>query len=415
MKVIVIGAGIGGLTTALRLYGAGIECEVFEQARTIRELGVGLNMLPHAVKELAALGLLEQMDRVGIRTGELRYMNRFGQEIWRELRGVEAGYAYPQFSIHRGMLQGVLLAAARARLGDAAIRTDHRLIDVDQDADAVIATFLRRDGSEGRVTARGDGLIAADGIHSAVRARFYPHEGPPSWSGQMLWRGAVERAPFLSGRSMIIAGGRRSKLVLYPISTRTHRPGTALLNWVVMSARADRRSAPPRREDLESRGQGAEFLPDIDGLLQLGVVDPVEIIRATSECYEFPMCDRDPVDRWSFGRVTLLGDAAHPMYPMGSNGASQAILDAQCVVEALAETRDVVGAFRAYEAARLPVTAAIVRQNRRGGPERVIDVVESRAPSGFARLADVAGPDELEAIIKGYARLARFDHERVNR
>jgi 2-polyprenyl-6-methoxyphenol hydroxylase-like FAD-dependent oxidoreductase len=233
MKVLVIGGGIGSFATALSLHAVGIECEVFEQSRGIRELGVGINTLPHAIKELADLGLLDALDRVAIRTSELLYTNRFGQEIWRELRGRDAGYDYPQLSIHRGKLQGVLYEAIRARIGEDHIHTAHQLHDVAQDNHGVTATFLRRDGAEETVTARGDVLIAADGIHSTVCRTFYPDEGAPTWNGIMLWRGAVEYPPFLTGRSMLIAGGMQAKLVLYPISNQTSTPGTNLLNWAV--------------------------------------------------------------------------------------------------------------------------------------------------------------------------------------
>lgn len=415
MKVLVIGGGIGGLATALSLHAVGLECEVFEQARGIRELGVGINTLPHAIQELADLGLLDALDRVAICTAELLYANRFGQMIWREPRGLDAGYDYPQLSIHRGKLQGVLYEAARARIGADHIHTAHQLCDVAQDAHGVTATFHRRDGSEETVTARGDALIAADGIHSTVRRLFYPDEGPPTWNGIMAWRGAVESPPFLTGRSMLIAGGMQAKLVLYPISNQTSTPGTNLLNWAVAVQLGDGSEPPPRREDWNRRGQLDELLPYVEGVFHLDVVDPIEVIRATEAIYEYPMCDRDPLPRWSFGRVTLLGDAAHPMYPVGSNGASQAILDVRCLAPLLAETPDVMTAFQAYEAARLPVTAQIVQDNRAGGPERVIDVVEERAPNGFAHLEEVASPAELAAIVKGYARLAGFDQTQVNR
>jgi 2-polyprenyl-6-methoxyphenol hydroxylase-like FAD-dependent oxidoreductase len=415
MKVLVIGGGIGGLATALSLHAVGIECEVFEQARGIRELGVGINTLPHAIKELADLGLLDALDRVAIRTAELIYTNRFGQEIWREPRGLAAGYMYPQLSIHRGKLQGLLYAAARARIGADCIHTAHQLHAFVQDDHGVTATFLRRDGSEETVTAHGDVMIAADGIHSTVRRTFYPDEGVPTWNGIMLWRGAVAYPPFLTGRSMLIAGGMQAKLVLYPISNQTRRPGTTLLNWAVAAKLGDGTAPPPRREDWNRRGRLNDLLPHVDGVFRLDIVDPVEIIRTTEAIYEYPMCDRDPLPHWSFGRVTLLGDAAHPMYPVGSNGASQAILDARCVAPLLAETTDVVTALQAYEAARLPAMAKIVQDNRAGGPERVIDMVEERAPHGFAHLDEVTSYAEREAIVKGYAKTAGFDQTQVNR
>jgi hypothetical protein len=231
----------------------------------------------------------------------------------------------------------------------------------------------------------------------------------------MLWRGAVEYPSFLTGRSMIISGGNRSKAVLYPISNQTSVPGTNLLNWAVVAKIGDGSEPPPRREDWNRPGRLDELLPHIEGAFQLPAVDPVEVAGATETLYEYPMCDRDPISRWSFGRVTLLGDAAHPMYPMGSNGASQAVLDARCVAPLLAEADDVGAAFKAYEAARLPAMDKLVRSNRMGGPERVIDVVEERAPDGFTTLEDVATRAELEAIVKGYSKMAGFDQTQVNR
>jgi 5-methylphenazine-1-carboxylate 1-monooxygenase len=213
---------------------------------------------------------------------------------------------------------------------------------------------------------------------------------------------------------MVIAGGLDTKLVLYPISSQTGKPGTNLANWVVATRLADA-SEPPRREDWSRPGRIRDVLPHIQRVFRISMIDPADIVRATPAIYEYPMCDRDPVPRWSFGRVTLLGDAAHPMYPMGSNGASQAILDARCVARLLAETGDVVAALKAYEAARLPTTAKIVHDNRSGGPERIIDLVEERAPDGFATLDAIASHAELESIVKGYARIAGFDQAQVNR
>jgi 5-methylphenazine-1-carboxylate 1-monooxygenase len=414
MKVLIIGGGIGGLTTALSLHAAGIECTVFEQSRSIRELGVGINLLPHAVKELASLGLLDALDRVAIRTRELIYANRFGQVLWCEPRGLDAGYDYPQFSIHRGRLQGVLYAAARERIGEDAILVDHQFRELAQDDHGVAATFMRRTGSDENVTARGDVLIAADGIHSTVRRLFYPHEGAPAWTGVMMWRGAVEYPPFLTGRSMLIAGGTKAKLVLYPISNQTTTPGTNLLNWVVAANVSDGAEPPPQGGDWDSLGHLDELLLHAERVSEISIIDPMKVIRATKDIFEYPMCDRDPLPRWSFDRVTLLGDAAHLMYPVGSNGASQAILDARCIAALLAETKDPATALRAYEAERLPVTAKIVHENRVGGPERVIDVVEDRAPDGFANLDDIASQAELKAIVKDYARTAGFDQAQVN-
>jgi len=420
MKAIVVGGGIGGLTAALSLHEQGIDAHVYEQSRTIKELGVGINTLPHAIKELAALSLLETLDAIGIRTHELIYTNRFGQEIWRDLRGLDAGYEFPQFSIHRGKLQRVLLDAVLDRLGPDNVHTGHQLVDFTDDGATVIADFERHADGEGGIAGTvadaADVLIGADGIHSIVRKHFYPDEGPPSWNGLMLWRGAVEGKPFLTGRSMIIAGGMNAKFVCYPIYNDPDSPGTTLLNWAVVARVSDGSSPPPRREDWSRLGRRSELMQYVDGVFHIDVVDPARIINSTIDFYEYPMCDRDPLDRWSFGRVTLLGDAAHPMYPVGSNGASQAILDARCLAPLLATSSgDVEGALTAYEAERRPLTAEIVRTNRKGGPEQVIDLVEERAPEGFEAIDDVASHEELEAVVRGYASLAKFSQSDVNR
>src|SRR5215470_1860301 len=412
MKAIIIGGGIGGLTTALMLYARGIGCEVFEQAEAVRELGVGINTLPHAIKELAGLGLLERLDAVAIRTHELFYMNRFGQEIWREPRGLDAGYDVPQFSIHRGRLQGVIHQAARARIGEGRIHTGHQLGAFSQDEGGVTAYFFDRHGSH-RATARGDVLIGCDGIHSTVRATLFPNEGPARWNGIMLWRGATDWPAFLTGRSMIVAGGLAAKFVIYPIAPGSS-PEHRLTNWAVTAKVGDGSQPPPQKEDWSRPGRMDELLPHIRRF-QLTNVDAQRLIEATPEFWEYPMCDRDPLPRGSHGRVTLLGDAAHPMYPVGSNGASQAILDARCLADRLRSAEHAVHALWLYEQERLPMTAQIVRMNRKGGPEGVIDAVEERAPDGFARIDDVLSFEERQAIVRGYASTAGFAREQVNK
>ena len=414
MKAIIVGGGIGGLATALMLHDRGIKAEVYERSAEIREMGVGINTLPHAIKELANIGLLDELDRVAIRTYELTYQNRHGQTIWHELRGTHAGLDMPQFSIHRGRLQGVLKDAVIARLGPDAIKTGHACTGVDSDAGSATAVFeVRGSGETKRVS--GDCVIAADGIHSAVRQQFYPDQGAPKWNGIMLWRGATHWQPFQTGKSMVIAGGMAAKLVLYPIADDGRGDGRVLMNWAVAAKLGDADTPMPRREDWNREGKLAELLPFVENTFHLDVLDPVALIRATETFYEYPMCDRDPVSHWTFGRVTLLGDAAHPMYPVGSNGASQAILDARCLADKLADAESVEEALKAYEAERLPMTATIVQQNRGGGPERVIDLVEQRAPDGFDRLEDVATRAELEAVVRGYQKTAGFDREAVNR
>jgi len=411
MKAIIVGGGIGGLTTALMLHARGIACEIYEQADQVRELGVGINTLPHAIKELADLGLLPRLDAVGIRTHELFYTNRMGQEIWREPRGTDAGFDYPQFSIHRGRLQAVIHQAVRTRLGESCIHTGHRLGAFTQDEAGVTAYFFGRDGSH-RLTTRGDVLIGADGIHSVVRETLYPNEGPARWNGSMLWRGAIDWPKFLTGRSMVIAGGMAGKLVIYPIGegAREDRP---LTNWAVL-VKVGEGGAPPKKEDWSRLGRFEDLMPHVQRF-SIPYVDAKALIEATPEFWEYPMCDRDPLPHWSHGRVTLLGDAAHPMYPVGSNGASQAILDARCLADRLRDADHVFQALWAYEQERLPMTAHIVRSNRGGGPEGVIDAVEERAPDGFAHIDDVLSYEERKAIVRGYAAKAGFAREQVNK
>lgn len=411
MKIIVVGAGIGGLTTALRLHHEGIGCVVYEQSERIAEVGVGINALPHAVKELTALGLLDRLDEIGIRTHELSYTHRLGQEILRKPCGLDAGFTLPQFSLHRGRLQGMLLRAVQERLGPDAVRTGHRLTGFDQDADGVHAHFVDRQG-HAPTTVRGDVLVAADGIHSTVRSILFPAEGPPRWNGVMMWRGATDWPEFGTGRSMIIAGGTAAKLVVYPIA-EGRTAGTKLTNWAICILTGQAGDPPPKRQDWSKPADPAELARYL-GRFRMASVDHAALVEATEECFEFPMCDRDPLPYWSQGRVTLLGDAAHPMYPMGSNGAGQAILDATSLSGQLVRHADPAEALAAYQDDRLAATGEVVLRNRKGGPESIIDEVERLAPEGFSRIEDVIDAATLEAAVAGYAQASGSSQEQVN-
>jgi len=413
MKAIIAGAGVGGLALALMLHRRGIEAVVYEQAPEIREVGVGINILPHAIKELAALGLLPALDEVGIRTKELHYVSRLGQKVWSELRGTDAGFDYPQFSIHRGRLQKVIHEAVLAELGRGAVRTGLRLQGFLQNEGGVVAHFTDSKSGLGSETVRGDVLIGADGIHSVVRRQFYPGQGRPSWQGLMLWRGAIEWPKFLTGRSMYIAGGMSAKIALYPIGPGA-TPESRLTNWAIVSRIADGEITPPPTDSWSRVGRMDEVIP-YARRFHVPDVDVEALVRATPVCWEYPMCDRDPLPNWSFGRVTLMGDAAHPMYPVGSNGAAQALLDARCLADWLRKAEHPMQALREYELDRLPKTAEIVRLNRKGGPERVIDEVEKLAPAGFEYVDRVLSHAEREAIVKGYAGKAGFTLSQVNK
>jgi 2-polyprenyl-6-methoxyphenol hydroxylase-like FAD-dependent oxidoreductase len=310
----------------------------------------------------------------------------------------------PQFSIHRGRLQSVIHRAVEERLGREAIHTGCRLGAFSQDEGGVTAYFFDRAGSHIH-TVRGDILVGADGIHSRVRDTLFPNEGPPSWNGLMLWRGARDWPTFLTGKSMIVAGGLHAKVVVYPIAEGAS-PASRLTNWAVL-VKIGEGGAPPRKEDWSRPGKREELMPHV-ARFSVPHVDVPNLISATPEFFEYPCCDRDPLPYWTSGRVTLLGDAAHPMYPVGSNGASQAILDARCLADELARAEHPRQALRAYEQKRLPMTAEIVRANRRGGPEGVIDAVEQLAPEGFDNVEHVLSYAQREAIVRGYASKAGF-------
>lgn len=407
MRVIVAGAGIGGLACALALHAAGHEIRVFEAAREILPLGVGINLLPHAAEILAELGLLDEIAAQGVATSELVYFNRLGQRIWGEPRGVRAGHAAPQISLPRGVLQSVLLDAAIARLGAEHVVCDRRLAGFSQDESQVTARLSNAAGEAFALSA--DILVAADGIHSVARAAFYPGEGPPTYSGRILWRATTLAAPFLTGASMIMAGHQDQKFVAYPIGA-PRADGLQKINWI-----AELRIAESlRREDWNRRGAPEDFLPRFEDW-RFDWLDVPALIRGAEAVYEYPMVDRDPLPRWSHGRVTLLGDAAHPMYPIGSNGASQAILDARALGEALAATDDPAGGLAAYEQARLSATAAIVLANRGNGPEQCMQLAQERAPEGFERIEDVFAPGELEAMAARYKVLTGLRAQEVSR
>lgn len=411
MTVLVIGAGIGGLTTALSLHQIGVDCRVYESVETIEPLGVGINTLPHAVRELTELGLLEKLAATGIPTAELAYFSKHGKPIWSEPRGQDAGYRWPQFSIHRGGLQMILRDAVIERLGPDAIRTGHHCAGWTETADGVRADFIDRRTNAVRGSAEGTLLVAADGIHSAIRAHLYPEEGPPIWNGAILWRGVTEGVPFLTGRTMIMAGHERQKFVCYPISQPALDAGRAVINWI-----AELKFPPEhgwRREDWNRPGKLDEFLPQFEEW-RFDWLDVPGIIRAAPLCYEYPMVDRDPLESWTQGKVTLLGDAAHPMYPIGSNGASQAILDARLLAREIRARGATAEALAAYEAERRPATAKIVLANRGNGPEQVMQIVEERAPDGFDTLNDVLPAQEMEAVAAAYKKIAGFDKNALN-
>ena len=399
--ILIVGAGIGGLATALAAHAAGHRVTIAEAAREIRALGVGINLLPHAVAVLDKLGLLPALRATGIETEAVLFANRFGQTIHRDPRGIGAGASHPQISIHRGELHRILLDAVMDRLGADVLLTGHRLLEISNGA-----AHFDVNGTARSLSA--ELIIAADGIHSAARRQFVPEEGPPRWNGVMMWRGTTVGRPFLDGRTMVQAGTSAAKFVVYAISPSHGARREALINWIAdirIKPRIDGTYEAPARQDWMKPGRIEDLLA-VFGSWRFDWLDVPGVILAADQILEWPMVDRDPLPGWSFGNATLLGDAAHPMYPIGSNGATQAILDAEALVGALAATPSLTAALSAYEEVRRPMTRDIVTLNRQLGLDAVLDLVDERAPQGFTRIEDVLDPTEIAAGLARYKNVA---------
>ena len=403
--VLIVGGGIGGLTLALSLHQAGIACRVFEAAPDIRPLGVGINLLPHAMRELTELGLQERLARVAVETREQLYYNRFGQIIFGEPRGRFAGYGWPQLSIHRADLQEILLQAVVERLGPDAVVLDMKFSSLEEEQDKVRAKFAN--GTD----VQGSCVIGCDGIHSAVRRLLFPQEGPPGYQGINMWRGVTRAKPYLTGASMVIAGWLEvGKFVAYPIRRPDPADGLQLVNWV-----AEIQSPRNVLQDWSLPGRLEDFYP-VFADRRFEWLDCAALIRSAEHFFEYPMVDRNPLPYWTQGRVTLLGDAAHPMYPRGSNGAGQAILDARALAGCLKRELDVPEALKAYETARLKAANELVLLNRADPPDTMLREVHRRTgDKPFARIEDVIDRQELVALSENYKRVAGFERDSLAR
>jgi 2-polyprenyl-6-methoxyphenol hydroxylase-like FAD-dependent oxidoreductase len=409
-EVLIVGGGIAGLATALSLHAEGIDVAVRESVPEIQPLGVGINLLPHAIRELDALGVLDELESVGIASTTLAYFSARGQLIWDESRGRAAGYQWPQLSLHRGTLQMVLHDTAVERLGADRVVPGRHLTAIDHHDSSATAHFECRDGSGDTESVGAAIVVAADGLHSTVRQQRFPHEGMPLWNGALLWRGAVEYDPILDGRTMVWAGHPDQKFVAYPI--RDLDNGKQLVNFIAEYRTDDRELL--EREDWNRAGNLDDFAPRFDDWV-FDWLDIPELLRSAPGTFLFPMVDRDPLDHWTEGRVTLIGDAAHPMYPIGSNGASQGILDARVLAGCIRSHRnDPDRALAVYEAHRRPATSAIVLANRGLGPEMPMRLVHERAPEGFNHIDDVISPEEILEVTDGYRRTAGFALEALS-
>ena len=400
--VLIVGGGIGGLTLALSLDQVGIACRVFEAAPEIKPLGVGINLLPHGMRELTELGLQARLAAVAIETRELCFYNRYGQFIFKEPRGRFAGYDWPQLSIHRADLHRILLEETRSRLGADSVVLNKKCISVAEPAEVKF-----EDGS----SVSGSCVIGCDGIHSTIRKLLFPNEGPPAYQGINMWRGVTRTKPFLSGASMAVAGWLEvGKMVVYPIGNALDAEARQLVNWV-----AEIQSPRNVMQDWNLGGKIEDFYPTFEKW-RFDWLDCAALIRDAEQVLEYPMVDRDPLPYWTRGRVTLLGDAAHPMYPRGSNGAGQAILDARTLTGCLLKAKKIEIALKEYERLRLKAANDLVLMNRSNPPDAILREVWRRSgDKPFARIEDVISNAELVALSENYKRVAGFERESLAR
>ena len=408
MDIAIAGGGIGGLTLALALHQRGLACRVYESAPEVRELGVGITLLPHAMRVLTALGLGESLASQGIENRESCFFNRFGQLIYSEPRGRIAGYPVPEVGIHRGRVHLTLWRAAVERLGAERLVSDHHCVGLEQSGGRVTLRFRSTQTGAAREPITADVVVACDGVNSAVRRQFYPDD-PLCFGGINTWRGVTRAKPFLTGRSYVRVGSiQRGNLVIYPIADDVDGDGRQLINWTSQVAQPGY-----ERNDWNKPGRLEDFLPIYAGWT-FDWLDIPDLLRRSDVIFEYPMVDRDPIDRWTFGRVTLLGDAAHPMYPRGSNGAAQAILDARALADRLAAGGDPAAALAAYEAARSGPTARVVRTNREQPPDYLIRRVEELVGDApFDDLDRYISRAELRGFSEEYKRVTGFTRDDV--
>ncbi len=397
MQIAIVGGGICGLSLALNLHSRGVPCRVYERAPEIKELGVGITLLPHAMREFSALGLGDELLNAGIENRESCFFNRFGQLIYKEARGKFAGYQYPEVGIHRGKLHTILFDAARTRLGADAIALDHDCSGIEQDDSGVTINF------RGREPVRADAAIACDGVNSVARKQFYAGD-KVVFAGINTWRGITRRKPILGGRTYMRVGSiLTGKIVIYPIIDNVDAEGNQLINWM-----AEIKRDSFEANDWNKPGNLADFFP-IYEKWRFDWLDVAQMIRDADQILEYPMVDKDPIKQWTFGRVTLAGDAAHPMYPRGSNGAAQAAIDARTLADLLRGNADPREALKAYEAARSEPAAKVVRTNREHPPDFInIKVEELVGDRPFDNLDKYITQEELRALSENYKRIAGF-------
>ena len=409
MTVIVAGGGIAGMTMALTCHQLELPVIVHESVKTIEPLGVGINLQPNAVRELFELGLESDLAEIGIQAKEWALVGKNGNDVWSEPRGLDAGYRWPQYSVHRGHLQMMLYQQVLKRLGPKAVISDSRLKGYNNDNDHVLAHFVDSDGKEQKV--EGSILVGADGLHSSVRAQMHPNDGPPKWGGAVMWRGTTQAKPIRTGASFVLLGKLEQRFVCYPISQPDPITGKAIINWIAELTYDT--SKEWGHSDWNTQVPIEKFI-NYFSEWSYEWLDVPQLIREASAVYEYPMVDRDPLTTWVDGRCVLVGDAAHVMYPVGSNGASQAIVDTRVLGSAFVKHGLDQAALLHYESLNLKEMNELVLRNRGAGPIGILGIVEERCGGVFDKIEDVIPRSEIEQYMSNYKAAAGFAIETLN-
>lgn len=409
-KVIIAGGGIGGLTLALTLHQIGVPFVVLESSREMRPVGVGINVQPNAVRELFDLGFdADLLNTIGLPAKEWALVGLNGREVYAEARGLDAGYHWPQYAAHRGKLHMLLYQTLVDRAGKESILLGSSIAGYTQPPQGgVVVNTRNSDGSAGEF--KGSLLIGADGIHSVVRAQMHPAQPPIHWGGAVMWRGTVRAKPLRTESSFVGLGTHQHRMVIYPIS-KTEVDGTALINWIA-----------------EVTMDNSEGWPDDSWFTEVTIdsfahhfeefrydwLDVPSMLQNADCAYMNPMIDRDPVSTWVDGSVALMGDAAHAMYPTGSNGASQAIVDARVIGAAILSHGVTPEALTSYDDQLCAKVSELVLRNRSAGPFGLLNILNERCGGVFDDIETVFPQEERNAFMGKYKAAAGFAMDVLN-